>query len=40
MASVEPAASAATCRSVATIASLVRYMLTPVDDRQAPFSEG
>jgi len=31
MASVEPGASAATWRSVATIASLVRYMLTPVD---------
>ena len=31
MASVEPGASAATCRSVAAIASLVRYMLTPVD---------
>ena len=31
MASVEPGASAATWRSVARIASLVRYMLTPVD---------
>ena len=31
MASVEPGASAATRRSVAAIASLVRYMLTPVD---------
>ena len=31
MASVEPGASAATWRSVAAIASLVRYMLTPVE---------
>jgi len=31
MASVEPGASAATRRSVAAIASLVRYMLTSVD---------
>ena len=31
MASVDPGASAATWRSVAAIASLVRYMLTPVD---------
>ncbi len=31
MASVEPGASAATWRSVAVIASLVRYMLTPVE---------
>ena len=31
MASVDPGASAAICRSVAAIASLVRYMLTPVD---------
>ncbi len=31
MASVEPGASAATWRSVAAIASVVSYMLTPVD---------
>ena len=31
MASVEPGASEATPRSVAVIASLVRYMLTPVE---------
>ena len=31
IASVEPGASAASCRSVAAVASLVRYMLTPVD---------
>jgi hypothetical protein len=31
MASVDPGASAATWRSVAAIASLMRYMLTPVE---------
>ena len=31
MANVDPGASAATSRSVAMIASRVRYMLTPVD---------
>ena len=31
MANVDPGASAATCRSVAAFASLVRYMLTPVE---------
>ncbi|MFI1200036.1 hypothetical protein K2224_32075 (plasmid) [Streptomyces sp. BHT-5-2] len=31
MASVEPGASPAICRRVAAVASLVRYMLTPVE---------
>ena len=35
MASVEPGASAATCRNVASVASRVRYMLTPVDATNA-----